>query len=170
MKDLHKTAIDALLEDAACTRPCKLIFKHTKWTTCPNCVYNAGTRRSSNVYLAGGPIEFYSGTCPYCHGDGRTSGEETSELYMMPLWNSKDWVGNIITRAADRTDGAEVIVQTMSFLNSLDDLKRASSIVIDTALESYTRNTFHRIGEPMPCGFGASNYIFTSWGRIDTDA
>lgn len=54
LKELHKNLIDALLEDDALTRPCRLIYGDTKFTPCVNC------------FTANAMIHTISGYKPIC--------------------------------------------------------------------------------------------------------
>ena len=164
MKTLFTDAIDALLEDSACTRPCKLIYGDTKWTDCHNCFYDAIGQKSTNKYKAGGPMAFYSGICPYCHGRGRIEDEQTEELYMMVLWDYSQWVGWNGSSARTRyPDGA---VQTMCAIENITKIKKAQEILVATDIEKHVHHRFTRDGEPNICGFGNSSYLFTIWKHM----
>ena len=68
IKALFKNAISALLDDAALTVPCTLMYGG-KFATCSNCIYDPIGKKSANRYLSGGPIPFNNGQiCPFCHG------------------------------------------------------------------------------------------------------
>jgi hypothetical protein len=171
MKDLHKNMIDALLEDDALTRPCQLIYGDTKFTLCPNCLYDPKLKRSSNRYQAGGPVPFPSGQlCPYCRGIGMMPDEQTETLYMAVLWNYKDWfpMGNTSSPVGNTPHFGWGKVQTMSkFDATYSKLVRTKEIIVDTDIEATTRERFVREGAPFPCGFGASNYVFTMWAKTE---
>ena len=160
-KKLHKDMIDGLLESTALTVECKLHYRATKHTDCPNCIYDSIGRRSSNRYQSGGPIPFSHGMCPYCQGKGRFTSTETETLYLMPIWNSKDWY----PLAQKEVSLADISVQTLSKMNTYPQLKRCSSIVIDTSVQDYGVPEFTRIGDPEICGLGVSSHIITSWKR-----
>jgi len=169
-KALHKDAIDALLEDTALTVPCRLYYGDTKWTDCPNCVFDAIGGKSSNRYTPGGPVPFPNGQiCPYCHGKGRTPDEQTEELYMMVIWDMKAWfrlgaLGALVASATANTEDS--FAQTMSiWADTYDKLKRAKEVILDTDVETSVELRFVRMGEPQPCGFNDSNYAVTMWKR-----
>lgn len=167
LKTLYTNMIDSLLETSALTVPCRLIFGDTKWTLCPNCIYDAVGKKSSGRYKTGGPISFTHGMCPYCNGVGRIPAESTDDtVYLMPIWDSKNWMA--------RNDGGisspvnpEEYVQTLSQLaTTYSKIKKAKKIVIDTNIENYNRNHFERYGEPGIVGWGASSYVLTMWKKI----
>jgi len=164
MKTLFTDAIDALLEDDACMVPCTLVYEGTKWEDCPNCIFSPTTGASSNQYQSGGPMPFYTGSCPYCGGRGRIEQEQTETIYLMPIWDYSSWIGWNASAANTRyPDGA---VQTMSKLNTLAKIKKTNEIIIATDAQKYTEHRMTRDGEPNICGFGASSYIFTIWKHM----
>jgi len=169
-KDLHKDAIDALLEDTALTVPCRLYYGETKWTDCPNCDFDVMGGKSSNRYTAGGPVAFPNGQmCPYCHGKGRTQDEQTEEVYLAVIWDMKLWmklggIGSSVASASSNTKDS--FAQTLSkFSTTYDKLRRANEIIFDTDVETSVELRFTRIGEPQPCGLGASNFVVAMWKR-----
>jgi len=161
IKALHREGINMLLEeDGCCSVPCRVIYEGTKFTTCSNCIFDVIGGKSSNRYKTGGPVQFWQGTCPVCNGVGKISVTETDTIYALPIWNSKDWI-----LSNPKINVANIMVQTMSKINTYPQLKRTSAIVIDTAIELYGVPEFVRIGDPSPLGLGESSYVITSWGR-----
>jgi len=159
-KDLFVNMIDALLEDDALTVPCRLIYEGTKWTLCANCTPSPMSGRSTNVYKSGGPAPFYTGTCPICHGVSRIPDEQTEEIYMAAIWNHKDWLGDVVVQNPND------FVQTISKIDTLDNIRRTNEIVIDTTIENYVKNVFKLSGAPTVCGLGAKSYVFALWERV----
>jgi len=164
-KQSFNDAIDALLENTACTVPCTFISGDTKFTDCPNCQYSPTTGRSSNKYTAGGPIPFSFGVCPYCHGDGRIPTEESSTIYLALIWNYKDWIGWLDAQA--RTLSEKGFVQSMSILaDSYTQIKGCKSILLNTNIDVYKHRKFQRYGEPNPIGLGDDRYLLTMWEPV----
>ena len=164
LKTLFTNMIDALLEDGSLVVPCRLIFGDTKWTDCPNCKFNSVTGRSANIYEPGGPIPFNQGVCPYCGGLGRTpTADTTSSVNYIVLWDYKSWFNWNGSNEGSRSPKG--LLQTMSAISTITDIKKAKEIVINTDIEKYTTHRFTRDGEPNPCGFGSSAYIFTMWKK-----
>jgi len=158
-KEIFTNMIDALLEDEALTVPCRLIYEGTKFTLCPNCIVSPITGRSAGLYNGSGPHSFTTGSCPVCNGVGRINDQQTEDLYLCVLWNYKDWIGDI---AVNTPDG---YVQTISKIDTLDSIKRANKILINTDLQTYVKHYFTRSGEPTPVGLGSDAYIFTMWRK-----
>ena len=158
MKTLHKDMIDSLLYDDACTVPCTLIFEGNL----QNIIVGSGSvdpigNRPPGVLPFGGPTVGppRSGVEP---------NEETDTLYLMVIWDSKDWIRTSF--AATLVNSPEVFVQTLSTVANLVLLKQADRIIIDTDLEGKVRHTFTRYGEPEPCGLGPSTHMITMWKKI----
>jgi hypothetical protein len=163
-KAIFKNAIDALLEDTALTVPCRLVLGDTRFTDCPNCVYDAVNRRSSNKYTPGGPIPFRTGICPYCHGNGRIETDPpTITIYSCVVWEPKQWIG--WTQGVNGPVAPGDLVQTLNKKTDLTNIKRAKEIIIDTDIEQYVHNRFVRDGEPNMCGLGDNEFVWTMWAR-----
>lgn len=160
LKTLHKNMIDSLLEDSALTVRCVITYIGTKFTECPNCTFSVLGGKSINRYKQGGQYPFSNGNCPHCGGSGRLQSSSTEEIYLMPIWDSKSW---ILTNPNLNT--ADITLQTMSKITTLAKIKKATKIVIDSALSGYGQYEYVRVGEPEPIAFGSSNHIITSWKR-----
>lgn len=161
MKTLFKDALDSLLQNDALTRPCRFIYSGTKFEDCTNCLIGPGGR-SANIYQEGGPIPFRSGQmCPMCNGNSKTISRSTEIIYLMIIWDYKDWLP--MNSPVNTPEGK---IQTLSKIDTLDEIKRANEIVVDTDIESYARYRFQRDGEPNPCGFGASSHTIAIWKPV----
>lgn len=161
LKALHKNMIDALLEDTALTVECILIYADTKFSPCPNCIFNTSMDKSSGKYKSGGPIPFTNGACPYCNGVGKTKTESTEPIFLMPIWDSSKWLlSNPALKVAD------IALQTMSSMSVYNKLMRCSKIKISTKITKFGIPEFTRVGHPEPLGWGDDNFIITSWKRV----
>ncbi len=155
--------IDALLENTALTRPCRFNYGTTKQTTCPNCIYDSMGGKSSGIPVSLPLYPFSEGqVCPYCQGFG-TIAEDTSEIiYLMVIWEYKNWVNIGVNIATP-----EGKIQTISSVSAtLNKIKRAKEIIVDTNLEPIVSHRFQRYGEPSPIGFGDDGYIATMWQSV----
>jgi len=160
LKLLHKYMIEAVLEDDACTVPCVLTYEGSKFTPCVNCVYDVIGGKSSGRYRSGGPAPFQNGQpCPVCNSTGKVVLSSTVTKYFMPIWDSKQWIVN------QPVNIAKIQVQTMSKIDTYDDIAKAAKIIIDQGISKYGTRDFVRIGDPEPLGFGASAFVLCSWGR-----
>jgi len=161
-KSLHTDAITEVIR--GCSRPCRLIYGQTKFDDCPNCIYDPIGRKSANRYQAGGPMPFGVGICPLCHGQGVIPDETTLDIDLCPIWDHKSWIpqlSNVVKTPLG-------YVMTMSLIDSYDELKEAKEIIIDTAIENYSRNLYIRHSEPEVCGFGNADFVFVLWKRSES--
>jgi len=127
-----------------------------------NCNFDAAIGRSSNRYQSGGPIPFSTGVCPYCNGAGKIGTEITSTINLAIIYNYKDWIDlGIEIRSPNG------FVQSLSLLKTLDELKEAKELIVDTDISKYVNQRFERYGEPQPCGFSQATIIATMWKRIE---
>jgi hypothetical protein len=153
------------LEDTALTWPCTIIYGDTKITFCPNCYVNPQTGRSTNRYRPGGPVSFASGkVCPYCSGLGNIEEEQTETLYLALIYDQKQW----LPMGHDKTaQMGENYIQSLSkFSTTYMKLVRAKELIMDTSIEGYSRERYVRDGEPMPAGFGSSDYVVCMWKKV----
>jgi len=170
-KDTHKNMIDALLDDNACTVPCRIRYGGTKWADCTNCIYDAIGGKSANRYQTGGPVSFPNGQiCPVCNGSGKTGSTVDETIYLAPIWDSREWIdmggGATFDRASNTARTASTWVQTLGKIVLYPKLKRAKTIFIDTDIENYGMQEFTRQGDPEPCGLGAGNFVVTMWSKV----
>jgi hypothetical protein len=159
MKTLWKNMIDALLEDDALTLACRPIYEGGSVTDISggNDVDPIGNKPPA-VFLHGGPQFRQDGN------DVADTATDGDTIYLAVIWDSRKWVK---TNSANALINApDVHVQTLSKLDSLLTIKRASKLVIDEDLESTVRHVFQRVSEPEPIGFGQSNHFLTMWKKI----
>lgn len=164
LSNLHRDAIQALITSPEATIPCRLEYGTTRFTDCPNCLFDVVRNRSANVYTVDGPIEFVNGQiCPYCHGAGKVQLDPTTEnIELVVIFEPKDWIN------VGRVSTADGRIQTISLLSTtMAKLKRASSIVVGTDVESAERYKYERISEPTPCGFGSTSFVSVMWKKIE---
>ena len=159
IKQLHADAMTELVTATAIE--CSLIFGQTLFTDCPNCIFDPVANKSSNRYQTGGLYPF-QGICPLCHGVGKFPDEQTATVNLCLIYNYKDWMPIVAP-----VNSPEGYIQTLSLLNTLDNLKQAKEMIADTSLVSSVRQRFERYGEPQPCGFGQATIIATMWKRIE---
>jgi len=160
-KQLFNDAINEVLSTTGLTVKCTITYSGSKSTECGNCFLNPMTGKSSGKYKTGGPIAFTTGICPKCHGLGRTIDEQTEDFYFGVIWDSKQFMGKI------PANNPEQYVQTISKLDSYDNIKRANFIIIDVDNAAYSKNKFQKAGEPYFAGFNDGDYVFTLWKRIE---
>lgn len=162
LKAIYKSFIDELLRENSLSLPCQLIHDSSTITPCPNCIIDPISNKSSNIYLAQGPIPFADGQiCPHCRGIGGIYSAKTENINMLVIFDYKYWVG--FDSKVHKPDG---MVQTITKLEDLPNINKCNKIIIDTNLVNYTDSYFQRNSEPQPAGFGESSYFFTFWKKI----
>ncbi len=163
MKTMFTEAINSLLGDEALVVPCRLVTVDTARIDCPNCIFDVSTGKSSNKYETNppGPRPFFTGICPYCKGAGVIRINDEEDINLIVLWDSKDWVG--WKGSAEMSRFPEAFVQTMSKVDTVTKLKRASELIVNTDTEQYEHHRFTRNGAPKYCGLGADSYVFFTW-------
>lgn len=164
LKTTVRNAISALLEPTALTVPCKLYFTNTKLVDCPNCKYDVLTQRSSNQYTPGGPIPFANGQiCPYCSGSGSLSFSAEETLYFALIKPIMYGYANMDLKDVNFIDGK---IQSVCSIEYYAKVKNCSHIIIDTAIIDLATNKYIRERDPMPIGFGSTDFIITTWRAV----
>ena len=164
LSQLHSDAITALITSEESTIPCRITYGTTRFTDCENCKYDSIRGRSSNIYEPGGPYPFTDGQiCSLCFGQGKVQLDPTTEaIELVVIFEPKDWIN------VGRVSTADGRIQTISLLSTtMAKLKRASSIVVGTDVESAERYKYERISEPTPCGFGSTSFVSVMWKKIE---
>lgn len=128
-----------------------------------NCIYDPIGNKSSNRYQAGGPMPFTVGGCPMCYGTGKTPDETTTSINLCPIYDYKQWIPNI-TSAVQSPNG---MIQTISKFSTYEALTQAKELLVDTDIETVTRQRFERASKPEPCGIGGSDFIVMMWKLIE---
>lgn len=165
-KEIFNQAIDAILAKNALSIPCQLIFgeNNTQSNLCNNCRLDPITQLSSNIYNGTGPVSFSEGQiCPVCLGAGYTSSSEhTEKINLGVIFDSKYWLK---TSSSDIVKIPDGMIQTICSSSLLTKIINAKYLVIDTSIQHPGVYSYERDGDPNPCGFGDTNYIFTMWKR-----
>jgi len=156
LRSVYNTQIDFLLTNNNLTTNCQLVFGISKKDICPNCIFDAQSNKSANIYKSGGPVFFSENRiCPYCHGSGFYGKEVKEEnIFLAIIWESKKWI-NI----KSEINNPEDYVQTICNKNLLDKLQSANYIIIEN-------QKFQIDGKPSYAGLGDNNYLITMWKKI----
>lgn len=158
MKQLHCNAILEMVRGASIQAT--LTYGTTKSTECPNCIYDALGKKSSNRYKTGGP-RLFSGICPHCNGLGILAEDTTSSVSLVPIYSQKNWCNKITVNTPKNT------IATFSLPDTYNDLKRAKELILSDVMDDNIRLRYMRYSEPLPCGLGMTCVIETIWERIE---
>ncbi len=162
-KDLHRWAIEALLEDSACTTKCRVVYPPTKPVDCHNCEFNVSTGRSAGIYTPGGPYPFARNQlCPLCLGQGTlTVPPQEEDVFLMVVWDYRSWINFDLN-----TQSPAGRIQTLSKASTVPILKRANKLIVNVDLENQVKHVFQRDSEVEPCGLDSKDFVATLWKRI----
>jgi hypothetical protein len=136
------------------------VFLPSLKVQCDNCVFDTINNKSSNMYLAGGPIPFTFGVCPWCDGNGFKEIPNSSVIKMKVYFSRKNWIQ--IVPNINIPDGS---VQTIGFLSDLPKIKAAQFVRINSDVAGYINYDYTLFGEPFPHGFKQNRYFIAYWKR-----
>lgn len=156
--DLHESGVGSLITNLGV--PCTLYYPPKK-TQCPNCEFDARTKKSANIYRAGGPISFTAGACPYCNGVGFKEEEASDNIQMSIYWSHRDW--HDIGVQIEKPDG---VIQSRGFIEDLPKIKKCNQMEPNLKTNQAIKYRYKLKGEPVPHGFRQQKYFLAFWERI----
>lgn len=124
--------------------------------TCPNCILNTITGRSSGKYKSGGPIPFSAGVCPYCKGDGYIEQRETDTFNAIVEYNIRDY--------SPSAPGVNIPSTRTRIIGMSDDLEKV--VKGDTFSIQNNSNEYKKAGEPQLRGLDKSSYFEVLLERV----
>jgi hypothetical protein len=158
--DEHEWIADAII-DGETGHDCTIYYP-SKPTECDNCLLDPRTRRSTNIYKAGGPIPFENYTvCPRCGGAGRSQVQTSENIKLRIYWEPKDWIDIGV-----KFDVAFGICMTIGYMSDLPKIEKAETILLNADLQGIRRWTCKRAGEAVPHGFRQERYFIQYMERI----
>ena len=158
---LHNTftnAIDALLEDGACSTPCELIFSNCK-KDCTNCT-------AQGFYSPNGPFPFGRGMiCGNCMGKRvvEVPGQNQT-VNLLITFNSRKWI--VLARNTKALNSPDMFAETMCRIEWYNHLMIADYVRLDSDNRCFGDNKWQRVGHPERCGLGTMEYILTGWEKV----
>lgn len=163
LKGIFNNAIDALLQQNALTVPCRFKYSGQQNSVfCSNCIFDAISQLSSNIYNSTGPNPFPEGSiCPVCMGMGMIMSDSSEIISMACIFDSKYFL-NWSSKTLNIPAGS---LQTICNTVLLPKIRNANEIIVDTSLEQYGNYSYQRAGDPEPIGLGDNRYIATIWSR-----
>jgi hypothetical protein len=158
LQKIYNSQIDKILSCHGLTTKCEINYGITNSLLCPNCIYDAGLKKSSNKYKTNGPIPFPPGQlCPYCHGVGKSGKEDKEIIYMAVLADNKNWINKPMNVAIH-----DNMIQTICNRSHYFKLKKCKDLTI-----IYHPNgdnpKYSLYNDPTPAGLGDNNYIIAIW-------
>ena len=164
MCDFHEWVCDFLIDGWIGTN-CKIIYP-PKQTACDNCIQDAITGLSTNIYKTGGPIVFSNYTlCPRCDGIGKLYDSEEETIRARVYYNSRDFVSPVNWQIDARMTADKHIVQIVTYMENLPKLERAIELIIDDQVRGYREYKCQPYSAPIPHGFRRNRYVIQYWQR-----
>lgn len=158
--NVAKLAFDSLIYTLGKT--CRL-FITPKTLRCINCIYDPINKRSSNIYLTGGPYPFPEGSqCPLCGGKGIIVEEAYDDVILLIQEDVSKFqkIGSL-----NFPDGS---IQTKGFITDLPKIQRCNYMLKHVDLSSILPQKYKLSGEPIcPGNIVKSRYFVCLWERMD---
>jgi len=129
---------------------------------CPNCTYDTMRKRSTGIYIPGGPRPFKRGRrCPWCKGRGFTETAVNKCIKCLIKWNPEDAKNFGIS--VSKNSG---IVRLKTFLTEADDLMRAQTVIVNHDIVGQMKLRVKLIQGPIPVGLREDRYCISFWELI----
>jgi hypothetical protein len=161
LRSVYNAQIDSMLANNGLSSECRLNFGVTKRDLCPNCIYDVNLKKSASKYKNGGPTPFTLGMlCPYCNGVGYFGSESFQTIYMMIIWDYKEWI-----TTPDNIQNPEGFVQAIGSKSDLVVIRQCKDMGIIYPSNNNYLPKFQLFAEPTPCGLGDNNYIVSMWKK-----
>ncbi len=153
---IYQSRIDALINQLGTN--VHLEFNPIK-TPCPNCTFDNIRKRSTGIYIPGGPRPFSRGRqCPWCKGRGFEETPVQKCIKCLAKWNPQD--------AADfgiSVSKRKGVVRLKTFLTEADDLIRANTVIAEADIVSQLKLRVKLIKGPIPVGLREDRYCISFW-------
>ena len=126
---------------------------------CPNCTFDTIRKRSTGIYIPGGPRPFTRGRrCPYCKGKGLLETVVNKCIKCLIKWNPEDAKNFGISISQKKG-----VVRLKTFLTEADDLIRARLIIVNRDIVSQMKFKVKLIQGPIPVGLREDRYCISFW-------
>lgn len=130
---------------------------------CPNCTYDTVRKRSTGIYIPGGPRPFARGRrCPYCKGKGFIETSVNKCIKCLIQWNPSD-AKNFGISISQKSG----IVKFKTFLTEADDLIRARTVIANHDIAGQMKLRVKLIQGPIPVGLREDRYCISFWELIN---
>lgn len=153
---IYQSRIDALINQLG--KNVHLEFDPIR-TPCPNCTFDTVRKRSTGIYIPGGPRPFKRGRkCPYCKGRGLLETPVTKCIKCLLKWNPSD-AENFGISVSDKKG----VVRLKTFLTEADDLIRAKTVIANKDISAQMILRAKLIMGPIPVGLREDRYCISFW-------
>lgn len=162
VKSVITAALDDLITELG--KNCMLVYP-PKMTACVNCVYDPIGKKSSNVYLSGGPTPFgATQRCPMCDGAGRMAIPVQESIKLLCSLDPKKFFMPV----PDIPIGSpEAYLQTKGMLSDLPKIKRADFLIFQTDISGIIEKKFRLFKEPADISnIIQGRYFVATWKQF----
>lgn len=130
---------------------------------CINCVYDPIGRKSSNIWISGGPAPFPSGQiCSLCSGVGTRAEQVTKTITLLCHYDPKKFV----TKLPTNVEVGAGAVETKGYLTDLQSVLQSREMIIQPDLSPHIKWRYKLASEPTnPSNIIQSRYFFCIWNR-----
>jgi hypothetical protein len=129
---------------------------------CPNCTYDTQRKRSTGIYIPGGPRPFErKRKCPWCKGKGLLETLTTKCIKCLTQWNPSDAENYGIS--VEKSKG---IVRFKTYLTEEDDLRRARTALSNRDIAAQMQLRVKLVKGPIPVGLREDRYCISFWELI----
>jgi hypothetical protein len=128
-----------------------------------NCVLDPIGNKSANRPRTGAPVPFTAGQpCPVCSGAGRIQTSATEDVVLGVNWNPKKFVLPIPASVDLRVPNA--VCETKGFIALWPRLAKCDHLIVDLAVEGFSRQKFKLAGQPgSPGNIVQGRYVHAVW-------
>jgi len=165
VKAIIQDGLDDLITELGKT--CTLVYPPSRYESCPNCLYDPMSEKSSNRYRAGGPIEFADGSiCPYCNGRGRIATETTEDVELLCELNPKKFTVPVPGLLLGNRQ-PDALLQTKGFIKDWPKVEKCDYLLYQKTLAGLGPRRYKLAGEPNDVSnIIQDRYFVCLWERV----
>ena len=158
--EIYQSRIDALINQLG--KKVLLEFNPVR-SPCPNCLFDQDGKRSTGIYIPGGPRPFQRGRqCPWCKGRGFEETIPQRCIKCLSKWNPKEQANYGIS-VSDSKD----TIRLKTFKTNYKDLIKAKTAIVHRDIRGMVKFKVRRLGQPYLVGLRNSRYCISFWELID---
>lgn len=162
VKGIITNALDDLITELG--KNCRLVYP-SKMERCENCCFDPIGKKSTNIWLNGGPIPFQNTSCPMCDGSGHIAIPQSEITKFLCAFTPKSFfapVPNLDLKSPFS------IVQTKGFIDpDLAKVRRAQHMVCQVPLEGIISKKYELASDPADVANIIQNrYFVATWKQI----
>lgn len=131
---------------------------------CPNCEFDSIRKRSTGIYISGGPRPFKRGRqCPWCKGRGFEETPVEKCIKCLVQWNPREAENYGISLRKHKD-----VVRFKTFLTEFDDFVRCKTAISNYDIRDQLSLRVRLIKSPILVGLRDSRYCISFWELISS--